>query len=231
MTDTTPVNDAAGPIRVLIVDDQDLLRVGFRMLLDAEPDMEVVGEAADGASAVRAAVECRPDIILMDVRMPVMDGLQATRAIVEQVPDSRVIVLTTFDLDEYAFDGLRAGASGFLLKDSRPAALLAAIRDVHRGEAVVSPRITRRMLELFAPRLPQPGGTHPLDALTEREREVFGAIGSGLTNAEIGERFSLADSTVKTHVGRILLKLGLRDRVQAVILAYETGVVTPGEAS
>lgn len=222
--------EASPRIRLLIVDDQDLLRMGFRMVLEAESDLEIVGEAADGAQAIRVAARTAPDVILMDVRMPGTDGIAATAAIVAARPESRVIILTTFDLDEYAFGGLRAGASGFLLKDARPTELLEAIRAVAAGNAAVSPRITQRMLELFAPRLP--GGsapaTDPLEVLTEREREVFIEMGRGLSNTEIAAHFTVSESTIKTHVGRVLMKLGLRDRVQAVILAYETGVVSPG---
>ena len=211
-------------IRVLIVDDQTLVRMGFRMLLDAEPGIHVVGEAADGAEGVRLAAREKPDVVLMDVRMPGLDGIAATAEVIRVSPDSRVIVLTTFDLDEYAFGGMRAGASGFLLKDTRPAELLAAVRAVAAGDAAVSPRVTRRMLELFGSRLPEPRAT-ALDALTPREREILLAIAEGLTNGEIGERFVLSESTVKTHVGRVLLKLELRDRVQAVIFAFEHGLV------
>jgi DNA-binding NarL/FixJ family response regulator len=217
-------------IRVLLVDDQVLLRVGFRMVLDAESDMEVVGEAANGTEAVHQAALLRPDVVLMDVRMPEMDGIQATERIVAARETSRVLILTTFDLDEYAFGALRAGASGFLLKDARPAELLAAIRAVATGDAMVSPRVTRRMLELFVSRLPRETPAEPdtrLTSLTEREREVFAAIGRGLSNPEIAALFVVSESTVKTHVGRVLGKLELRDRVQAVILAYEVGVVAP----
>ena len=216
-------------IRVLLADDQELVRMGFRMVLEAEPDIRVVGEAADGASAIGLAMEHRPDVVLMDVRMPGLDGIAATRAIVQTDPDCRVIILTTFDLDEYAFGGLRAGASGFLLKDVRPAELLASIRAVAEGDAAVSGRVTRRMLELFAEQLPGDGGqsagvrADALAVLTPREREVFLAMAAGLSNAEIGGRFFLSESTVKTHVGRVLVKLGLRDRVHAVIFAYENG--------
>jgi DNA-binding NarL/FixJ family response regulator len=213
-------------LRVLLVDDQSLVRMGFRMVLDAEPDLTVVGEASDGREAVQLAAELRPDIVLMDVRMPGMDGLAATREIVAARPSSRVIVLTTFDLDEYAFGGLRAGASGFLLKDARPAELLAAIRSVAAGDAVVSPRVTKRMLELFGTSLPTSTGSQDATApLTPREREILLAIAEGLSNGEIAQRFFLTESTVKTHVGRVLFKLGLRDRIHAVIFAYENRLI------
>jgi DNA-binding NarL/FixJ family response regulator len=215
-------------IRIMLVDDQALLRVGFRMLLDAEDDLEVVAEAADGAEAVALAERLRPDVILMDVRMPGVDGIEATRRITSARPESKVIILTTFDLDEYAFGGLRAGASGFLLKDSKPVELMAAIRAVASGEASVSPRVTRRMLDLFGSRLPQaspPARADRLTVLTEREREVFLGIARGLSNSELTQTLFLSESTVKTHVGRILAKLELRDRVQIVILAYELGLV------
>lgn len=216
------------PIRVLLVDDQALVRLGFRMVLDAEPGLTVVGEAADGVEAVRLAVEARPDVILMDVRMPALDGIAATQRIVETNPEARIIILTTFDLDEYAFGGLRAGASGFLLKDARPAELTSAIRAVAAGDAAVSGRITRSMLEMFAARLPAAaptGSSDPTAALTPREREILLAMADGLSNGEIGERFFLTESTVKTHVGRVLAKLQLRDRVHAVIFAYDNGLV------
>jgi DNA-binding NarL/FixJ family response regulator len=221
------VNPLASPIGVLIVDDQSLIRMGLRMLLDAEADITVVGEAFDGESAVREADTLRPDVILMDVRMPGLDGIEATRRIVARQPDSRIIVITTFDLDEYAFGGLRAGASGFLLKDAPPAELLSAIRAVSCGEAVVSSRVTRRMLDLFGDRLPADAATRtdPAGDLTPREREILLAIAEGLSNAEIATKFFLTESTVKTHVGRVLGKLGLRDRVHAVIFAYENGLV------
>jgi len=223
MTDTTP-------LRILLVDDQSLVRLGFRMVLEAEPDLRVVGEAADGTEAVRLAVETRPDVILMDVRMPSMDGIEATRRIVAANPDARIIILTTFDLDEYAFGGLRAGASGFLLKDARPDDLIAAIRAVAAGDAAVSGRVTRSMLELFADRLPQGASPSAADddaaaALTPREREILLAMADGLTNGEIGAKFFLTESTVKTHVGRVLSKLHLRDRVHAVIFAYDNGLI------
>jgi len=217
------VTETASDIRVLLVDDQTLVRMGFRMLLDAEPGIRVVGEAADGIEALELATLEKPDVVLMDVRMPGLDGIAATRELLRLSPESRVIILTTFDLDEYAFDGLRAGASGFLVKDTRPVELLAAVRAVANGDAAVSSRVTRRMLDLFGSRLPGPA-SGDLDRLTPREREILVAIGEGLTNGEIGERFVLTESTVKTHVGRVLLKLDLRDRVQAVIFAYENGL-------
>jgi DNA-binding NarL/FixJ family response regulator len=218
------------PIRILLVDDQQLVRLGFRMVLEAEQDLTVVGEAADGAQAVRLANELRPDVVLMDVRMPALDGIDATRRIVDANPAARIIILTTFDLDEYAFGGLRAGASGFLLKDARPEELTAAVRAVAAGDAAVSGRVTRAMLELFADRLPTGGpgtvpGSDPAAALTPREREILVAMGEGLSNGEIGARFYLTESTVKTHVGRVLAKLHLRDRVHAVIFAYEHGLL------
>ncbi|MDP4334714.1 response regulator transcription factor [Curtobacterium sp. A7_M15] len=213
-------------IRVAIVDDQQLIRTGFRLLLDAQPDIEVVGEAEDGAAGVQLARAHHPDVVLMDVRMPRVDGVTATAAIVEQLPDTRVIVLTTFDLDEYAFGGLRAGASGFLLKDISSAQLLDAIRAVAVGEAVVSPRVTQRMLDLFGTKLPDrgDGGPDAAAALTPRERDVLLAMARGLSNQEIASSLHTSESTVKTHVGRVLAKLGLRDRVHAVIFAYEHGL-------
>ncbi|RDV46598.1 DNA-binding response regulator [Leifsonia sp. ku-ls] len=218
------------PVRILLVDDQQLVRLGFRMVLEAEPDLVVVGEAGDGAEAVRLTSSLKPDVVLMDVRMPVLDGIEATRRIVEADPAARIIILTTFDLDEYAFGGLRAGASGFLLKGARPEELTSAVRAVAAGDAAVSGRVTRAMLELFADRLPAGGaaargGPDPVAALTPREREILLAIGEGLSNGEIGARFYLTESTVKTHVGRVLSKLQLRDRVHAVIFAYENGLL------
>jgi DNA-binding NarL/FixJ family response regulator len=214
-------------IRVLLVDDQALLRTGFRMILSAQPDLEVVGEAIDGSDAVRQAADLRPDVVLMDVRMPGMDGVQATAAITADAGHTRVLVLTTFDLDEYAFAALRAGASGFLLKDVPPAELAGAIRAVAAGDAVVSPRITRRLLDRISLHTPEPAGTGEdshaavLGALTEREREVFGEVARGLSNAEIAAALHLSEATVKTHISRVLAKLQLRDRVQLVIFAYE----------
>ena len=217
------------PIRVLLVDDQQLIRMGFRMVLEAEPDIVVVGEAANGAEAIESVRGLSPDVVLMDVRMPRLDGIAATTQIVQQHPASRIIVLTTFDLDEYAFGALAAGASGFLLKDVQASELTAAIRAVHSGDATLSPRVTRRMLELFGGRLPNPAGGDDsvLATLTDRERDVFAAIGAGLTNSEIATTLFVSESTVKTHVGRVLAKTGARDRVQAVILAHRLGVTGP----
>ncbi|PWD51993.1 DNA-binding response regulator [Serinibacter arcticus] len=221
-------------IRVLLVDDQALLRTGFRLVLETADDIEIVGEAADGVVAERMVAALDPDVVLMDVRMPNRNGIDATAAITASHPRTRVLILTTFDLDEYAFTGLRAGASGFLLKDTRPAELIDAIRVVASGDAVVSPRITRRMLELFGERLPagvagEDAGTHPaLRTLTPRETEVLTAIGHGLSNTEIARQLVVSEATVKTHVSNVLAKTGSRDRVQAVVLAYSTGLVTPG---
>jgi DNA-binding NarL/FixJ family response regulator len=216
-------------IRILLVDDQQLVRRGFRMVLEAEDGIEVVGEAGDGQEAIEAARAHRPDVVLMDVRMPVLDGIRATEVLTAMLPETRVIILTTFDLDEYAFGGLQAGASGFLLKDARPAELVDAIRAVHRGDAVIAPRVTARLVELAAPALARTrsDGEDRMAVLSEREREVFRLMAEGATNGEIAERLFLSESTVKTHVGRVLRGLGLRDRVQAVILAYELGIVSP----
>lgn len=218
------------PIRILLVDDQALIRLGFRMVLDAEADLEVVGEAGDGSEAIARAATLRPDVVLMDVRMPGIDGIAATDAIVRSHPDTHVLVLTTFDLDEYAFAAIRAGASGFLLKDAERHELLSAVRAVHRGDGVLAPRVTRALLDRVSGQLDAGGPASgavadPTAELTEREREVFVAIAQGLTNGEIAERFFLSESTVKTHVGRVLAKLGARDRIHLVILAYEAGVV------
>jgi len=219
-------------IRVLLVDDEPLLRQGYRMVLYAQDDLEVVGEAADGAAAVRAAHTLRPDVVLMDVRMPGMDGIEATGQIVQQTPEVRVIILTTFDVDQYAFSALRAGASGFLLKNVPPDDLLSGIRAVATGDAVVAPSMTRRLLDAFASHLPdEPDPAERrdsvLDVLTEREREVFTLVATGLSNREIAAALVLSEATIKTHIGRILTKLALRDRVQAVILAYRTGLAQP----
>ncbi|MGW5785578.1 response regulator [Streptomyces sp. NPDC003757] len=218
---------------VLIADDQSLQRFGFRMLLESQDDLTVVGEAADGAEATRLTAELRPDVVLMDVRMPGLDGIEATRRIVASGGRTRVLILTTFDLDEYAYSGLRAGASGFLVKDAQPEELLSGIRAVASGDAVVAPSLTRRLLDAYVHHLPAAatpnapsGPVDPrLSALTERETEILRVMGQGWTNTEMAERLHLAESTVKTHVGRILAKTGSRDRVQAVILAYETKLV------
>ncbi len=224
------------PIRVILADDQSLMRMGFAMVLKAEPGIAVVSEASNGAEALEQVAALSPDVVLMDVRMPRMDGIEATRLISERHPATKVIVLTTFDLDEYAFGALRAGASGFLLKDVQPDDLVAAIRQVATGDAAVSPRITRRMLDLFADQLPgqvlddQPAtisrsDSAALDSLTTRERQTFDAVVEGLSNAEIAQRLFVSETTVKTHVGNILAKLGLRDRIHVVIWAYESGLV------
>ncbi len=220
-------------ISVLLADDQPLLRRGFRMILETEEDLTVVAEAGDGAQAVDLTRRHGPDVVLMDIRMPGTDGIEATRRIVADGARSRVLVLTTFDLDEYAFGALRAGASGFLLKDVRPAELVAAIRTVASGDAVVSPRVTRRLLEEYAQVLPLSPGQREqrypqLSALTDREREVLVAVGRGLSNTELAAALYVSEATVKSHVGRILAKLGLRDRVQVVVLAYEAGLIQPG---
>ncbi len=215
-------------IRVLIVDDQELVRYGFRLMLDATPGIVVVGEADDGERAVGAAERLQPDVILMDVRMPQMNGIEATKRILTRHPRTRVLVLTTYDLDDYAFGALRAGAAGFLLKDTRPEQLVAAIRAVHAGDAVVSPRITAHLIATAAPHLGDrqtDGAERALADLTAREREIFQLIGKGRTNGEIAAALHLSDSTVKAHVGRVLSKLELRNRVDAVIRAYELGVV------
>jgi DNA-binding NarL/FixJ family response regulator len=213
-------------ITVLIADDQPLQRYGFRMLLDNTAETTVVGEAANGVDAVREVQRLRPDVVLMDVRMPGMDGIEATRRITAAGDRTRVLIVTTFALDEYVYDGLRAGASGFLLKDARPDELVAGIRAVASGDAVVAPRLTRKLMEAYADSF-VPDPSPRLGALSDREREVLVAIGQGWTNTEIAERLVLTESTVKKHVGRVLAKLGARDRIQAVIVAYDAGLVLP----
>ncbi len=219
-------------IRILIADDQALVRAGFKMILDAEDDLEIVGEASDGAEAVEQALALRPDVVLMDIRMPELDGIEATRRIVAGVGDEgavRVLMLTTFDLNEYVYEALRAGASGFLLKDVPPEQLAAGIRVVAQGEALLAPTITKRLIQEFAVAAPpEPAPPKGYDELTEREREVFGLIARGLSNAEIAQELIVSETTVKTHVARLLMKLDLRDRVQAVVLAYESGIVVAG---
>ena len=222
--------EVSGTISVVLADDQALMRMGFRMVLEAEEDIAVVGEASDGTSALAQAKALHPDVILMDVRMPGMNGIEATERIARECPGTRVLILTTFDLDEYAFAGQRAGASGFLLKDTRPAELAEAIRTVASGEAVVSPRITQRMLEMFASSLPNSGtpaqASDPrIDSLTPREKEILVLMSQGMSNAEIAEHLVVSATTVKTHVGNVLAKLDVRDRVQAVVVAYETGLM------
>jgi DNA-binding NarL/FixJ family response regulator len=218
---------------IVLVDDQELLRMGFRMVLDAQPDLELVGEAGDGEEALAVVARLQPDVVLMDVRMPGIDGVETTRRIVERGDRSRVIILTTFDLDEYAYAALRAGASGFLLKDAQPADLVSAIRAVASGDAVVAPSTTRRLLATVADQLPDPlQEPRPdldltADGVTPREREVLVAVARGLSNAEIAQQLVLSEATVKTHVGRILSKLELRDRVQIVVYAYERGLISP----
>jgi DNA-binding NarL/FixJ family response regulator len=226
-------------IRILLVDDQALVRAGFRMILDAEPEMEVIGEAADGREAVDQVRELRPDVVLMDIRMPELDGLEAARRILAGAPEDngpgngapKILMLTTFDLDEYVYEALRAGASGFLLKDTPPEQLVSAIHVIAEGEALLSPSITRRVISEFVKGAgPQPQTQFPrLQDLTARELEVMKAIARGLSNAEIAKELFVSETTVKTHVARILMKLGLRDRVQVVVLAYEAGVVQPGD--
>lgn len=212
-------------IRILLVDDQELIRLGFRMVLEAESDLVVIGEASDGRAAIAQAGSLQPDLVLMDIRMPGLDGIAATEAIVREHPGTRVLVLTTFDLDEYAFGAIRAGASGFLLKDAQRQEMISAVRAVHRGDAALSPRITRMLLDHVSPRLraPAPDGAELLETLTDREHDVFLAIARGLSNAEIGETLFVSESTVKTHVSRVLAKLGARDRIHAVILAHRLG--------
>jgi DNA-binding NarL/FixJ family response regulator len=215
-------------IRVLLADDQALVRGGFQMILASQPDIEVVGEAEDGRQAIDLTYRLNPDVVLMDVRMPVLDGLEATRRLVELRTTARILVLTTFDLDEYVYAAIRAGASGFLLKDVRPSQLVDAIRVVAGGDALLAPAVTTRLLERFGQTLPAPEERAPaLATLTEREREVLELVAAGLSNSEIAERLFLGETTVKTHVSSVLRKLRLRDRVQAVVLAYEAGLVRP----
>jgi DNA-binding NarL/FixJ family response regulator len=219
-------------IRVLLADDQALLRMGFRLILDAEADMQVAGEAGDGAAAITMAAALRPDVVLMDVRMPGTDGIQATAAVTAAFPATRVLILTTYDLDEYVLAGLKAGASGFLLKDAPPEELLTAIRTVAGGDAVLAPTATRRLIDQFMPLMPSPARREAqqelLAKLTDRERSVFTLIAAGYSNREIATELHMSEGTVKVHVGKILSKLDLRDRVQAVVLAYESGLITPG---
>jgi len=218
-------------IRVLIADDQALVRAGFRVLLDSADDLAVVGEASNGEEAVQLTAELKPDVVLMDVRMPVMDGLEATRRIVSARTgeDSRILMLTTFDVDEYVYEALRSGASGFLLKDTEPEQLLDAVRVIFRGDALLAPSVTKRLIREFASR-PEIRRAHPneLRALTEREREVMALVGQGLSNDEIAGRLFISPTTAKTHVSRVMMKLGARDRAQLVVLAYESGLVVPG---
>jgi DNA-binding NarL/FixJ family response regulator len=217
-------------IRVLLADDQALVRAGFRSLLNAEEDITVVGEVADGAAAVELARAEKPDVVLMDIRMPGTDGLEATRQIGadSSLADVHVVILTTFDLDEYVFEALRVGASGFLVKDTEPVELLQAVRVVARGDALLSPGVTRRLVSEFASRSRQPHASKELDVLTDREREIVALVGEGLSNDEIAERLVLSPATAKTHVSRAMVKLGVRDRAQLVVVAYQTGLVRPG---
>ncbi|MFJ9057902.1 response regulator [Streptomyces sp. NPDC102409] len=217
-------------IRVLLADDQLLVRAGFRALLDAQPDIEVAGEASDGAEAVGLVRELRPDTVLMDIRMPTLDGLAATRAITgdPELHEVKVVMLTTFELDEYVFEAIRSGASGFLVKDTEPDELLRAVRAVVGGDALLSPGVTRRLIAEFAARSKEPAAATVLDDLTEREREVMALVGIGLTNEEIARRLVVSPLTAKTHVSRAMVKLGARDRAQLVVLAYESGLVRPG---
>jgi DNA-binding NarL/FixJ family response regulator len=218
-------------IRVVLADDQALVRAGFRALLDAQEGIEVVGEAADGEEAVRLARALRPDVVLMDIRMPGLDGLEATRAIAadELLAGVRIVILTTFDLDEYVFEALRVGASGFLVKNTEPADLIRGVRAVAEGDALLSPGVTRRLVAEFATRARSPAASSPeLDLLTEREREVMGLVAAGLSNDEIAEKLVVSPATAKTHVSRAMVKLGARDRAQLVVFAYESGLVRPG---
>ncbi len=219
-------------IHVLLADDQALVRAGFKSLLDAQEDIEVVGEAGDGEEAVRLAKDLAPDIVLMDIRMPALDGLAATRIITEDpgLEGVRIVILTTFDVDEYVFEAIRGGASGFLVKDTEPAELIQAVRVVANGEALLSPGVTRRLIEEFASRAKESTPARTLDVLTDREREVMSLVAEGLTNDEIAQRLVVSPATAKTHVSRAMMKLGARDRAQLVVLAYESGLVRPGWA-
>jgi len=217
-------------IRIVIADDQALMRGGFKMILDAEDDLDVVGEAMDGADAVRAFERLHPDVVVMDVRMPVMDGIEATQKITAIDRNAKVLILTTFDLDEYVYDALRAGASGFLLKDRPPEELVSAVRIVASGDALLAPSVTRRLVAEFARRPQRLDAADGLEQLTDREREVLVLMANGASNAEIASKLYVAETTVKTHVGHVLQKLRLRDRAQAVVLAYESGLVQPGSA-
>lgn len=233
-----PVDGEGGPgfgevgpvIRVLLADDQSLVRAGFKALLDAQPDLEVAGEAADGEDAVRKVRELRPDVVLMDIRMPLLDGLAATRRLTDDpdLKDVKVVMLTTFELDEYVFEAIRSGASGFLVKDTEPDELLRAVRAVVGGDALLSPGVTRRLIAEFAARSKEPAAAESLVRLTEREREVMALVGIGLSNDEIARRLVVSPLTAKTHVSRTMVKLGARDRAQLVVLAYESGLVRPG---
>ena len=220
-------------IRVLVADDQALVRAGFASLLDAQSDIQVIGEASDGEEAVRLARELNPDVVLMDIRMPGLDGLQATRQIAddERLGSVRVVILTTFELDEYVFEAVRAGASGFLVKHTEPVELVRAVRVVATGDALLSPSVTRRLISEFASRAKAPPAADSLDVLTERERELVGLVGEGLSNDEIAQRLVLSPATVKTHINRSMMKLGARDRAHLVVFAYEAGLVRPGWAS
>jgi DNA-binding NarL/FixJ family response regulator/class 3 adenylate cyclase len=229
--DELATTEKDGGVRVMIVDDQALVRAGFRMILEAEPDLEVVGEAADGGEAVEACKSLGPDVVLMDVRMPEMDGIEATRRLLADRAETKVVMLTTFDMDEYVYDALRAGASGFLLKDVPPEQLVEGIRSVASGDALLAPSVTRRVIEEFVRRPPASARTLPakLEDLTARELEVLKLLARGLSNAEIAKELFVSETTVKTHVAHVLMKLDLRDRVQAVVLAYESGLIQPGE--
>jgi DNA-binding NarL/FixJ family response regulator len=217
-------------IRVLLADDQALVRAGFRALLSAEPDIDVVGEATDGAEAVRLAAATRPDVVLMDIRMPNVDGLEATRRIAAdpRLADTRIVILTTFELDEYLFEALRVGAAGFLVKDTEPVELLRGVRAVAAGDGLLSPGVTKRVIEAFVSRAKAPATPKALDQLTDREREVMALVGAGLSNDEIAARLVVSPATAKTHVSRTMIKLGARDRAQLVVYAYEAGLVRPG---